>query len=382
MQVLFDILKCLFAFCFSKLSSKYRNVWLVTERGTDARDNGYWMYKYIRETHPEIKVFYIINKKSADYNKVASLGKTLEPDSFVHGIAYYSAENLISTHQPLCRPNWRAMSWFEKKHILKGCAKKVFLQHGIIKDSLPGLMFPKFNPELFVCGAKPEYQFVKENFGHPNEVVQYTGLARFDNLYNKSVQESSVKNEILLMPTWRSSLEGASDEEFLKSNYYNQYQEFINDLYLAELLEKYDLKLIFYPHYEIQKWLRYFSTECNRIVLAGFSEYDVQDLLLRCNILITDYSSVFFDVGYMKKPVLFYQFDYNDFRKCHYAEGYFDYQNNCFGPVFDKKDLLINELQNVINGNIDKKYSIGRNEFFEMNDNKNCKRIFDAICNL
>ena len=38
------------------LFPKYRGVWIVSERGSDARDNGYHFFKYIRENHPEIKV--------------------------------------------------------------------------------------------------------------------------------------------------------------------------------------------------------------------------------------------------------------------------------------------------------------------------------------
>lgn len=34
--------------------------WVVIERGTDARDNGYWFYKYIKEKHPEQKVNFAI----------------------------------------------------------------------------------------------------------------------------------------------------------------------------------------------------------------------------------------------------------------------------------------------------------------------------------
>ena len=43
--------------------------------------------------------------------------------------------------------------------------------------------------------------------------------------------------------------------------------------------------------------------------------------------MITDYSSVFFDFSYMRKPVIFYQFDEKKFRKAQYAEGYFSYKN-------------------------------------------------------
>ena len=44
--------------------------WVICERGTDARDNGYWFYKYLKEKHPEIDVYYFIDRNSTDYVKV------------------------------------------------------------------------------------------------------------------------------------------------------------------------------------------------------------------------------------------------------------------------------------------------------------------------
>ena len=47
---------------FYKNNEKYKDIWLISERGTEAKDNGYWMFKYIRENHPEINVYYLIDK--------------------------------------------------------------------------------------------------------------------------------------------------------------------------------------------------------------------------------------------------------------------------------------------------------------------------------
>ena len=44
----------------------------------EARDNGYWFFKYLREKHPEQSCVYAIKKKSVDYQKVAKLGRTVE----------------------------------------------------------------------------------------------------------------------------------------------------------------------------------------------------------------------------------------------------------------------------------------------------------------
>ena len=63
-------------------------------------------------------------------------------------------------------------------------------------------------------------------------------------------------------------------------------------------------------------------------------------MLKESSMLITDYSSVFFDVAYMHKPIIYYQFDRDAFRQGHYQEGYFSYDDG-FGPVaFDTESLL------------------------------------------
>ena len=57
-----------------KTNEAYRHVWLVTERGFDARDNAYWFFRYLRERHPEINACYVIDPDSPDCPKVAQLG--------------------------------------------------------------------------------------------------------------------------------------------------------------------------------------------------------------------------------------------------------------------------------------------------------------------
>jgi hypothetical protein len=70
---------------------KHKNVWLVCERKNEARDNGYWLYKYICEKHPEIESIYAIDKNSKDYLKVKDLGKVIKFGSFAHWVYYFLA---------------------------------------------------------------------------------------------------------------------------------------------------------------------------------------------------------------------------------------------------------------------------------------------------
>ena len=69
---LWIILKYLTIKLFSVFTStkKYKDVWLIAERGDEARDNGYAFYKYMEENHPEKNFYYIIKKNSPDIYKI------------------------------------------------------------------------------------------------------------------------------------------------------------------------------------------------------------------------------------------------------------------------------------------------------------------------
>ena len=138
--------------------------------------------------------------------------------------------------------------------------------------------------------------------------------------------------------------------------------------------------MIFYPHYEIQRYIDSFSSNEN-IVIAKSKEYNVPELLQNCSLLITDYSSVFFDVSYQNKPIIYYQFDYKDFRNNHYKEGYFSYEKNGFGKVLDNKDSVVSEIIRIIESKykIDKEYAHRLSDFFYLKDKSNCERIYNEI---
>ena len=191
------------------------------------------------------------------------------------------------------------------------------------------------------------------------------------------------------MPTWRAEICQPSwvekriinDSKFIKSEYYRRYQELINSKPLIGLLEKNNIELIFYPHYEIQQYLKYFSTTSTKIIIASKETYDVQTLLKESKLLITDYSSVFFDFAYMQKPTLYYQFDEEHFFGTHYKRGYFNYKHSGFGVVCNNLERLLHEIeQNIqLNFSLKEKYKDRIASFFPLHDTNNCQRIYDEI---
>ncbi len=368
------IIKCILLYFYYSLYCKIKkikndNIWLISERGNEARDNSYHFYKFLKKNHKEIKVKYIIDKKSVDAKKIKP-EDIVDYNSKEHYILFKTAGFLISTHIMGYSPDMSLFSRMDKHNILKLKGKKIFLQHGIIKDYIPYLNSNNINVDLFISGAKPEYDFLLENFGHNEKILKYTGLARYDNLIDKS------KKQILIMPSFRKWLNYTNN--FKETEYYKHWNSILNNNEFVKYIEEKNIKVIFYPHYEIQKYLNEFKSKSKNIVIASFNNYDVQQLLLESNLLITDYSSVFFDFAYMKKPIIYYQFDKEKFESEHYQKGYYDYEKIGFGPVCYTEKELVEIIAN--NSAID--YLSRSDNFFQFRDTNNCKRIFEEIVNL
>ncbi|HBF86826.1 MAG TPA: teichoic acid biosynthesis protein B, partial [Clostridiales bacterium] len=161
--------------------------------------------------------------------------------------------------------------------------------------------------------------------------------------------------------------------------FYKGWNGFLNDERLAALLEKYDKKLLFFPHRRMQKYLGEFSAASERIKFADAGNYDIQDVLKSAALMITDYSSVFFDFAYMRKPVIFYQFDEKEFRERQYKKGYLDYHDTVLGEWTGTNDELIAALERKLEGGIKEIPEETVKEFFPLWDERNCERIFEAI---
>lgn len=370
----------IFPALFLKLFRK--DLWLICDNENEARDNGYWLYRYIKENYPEQDCIYAINKKSPDFSRVKELGKTVNYGSFLHWILYLAAKKNISS-QKGGKPNAAVCYFLEVNGFLKNT--RIFLQHGIIKDDMAWLHYENTKMKLFVTSTKREQDFIQKNFGYPKGSVRELGLCRLDYLHDFKIK----KNQVLLMPTWRSwiatptsaSYEIEDISNFKNTTYFQAWNEFLNHPKLKEILEKNQLKLVFYPHRDMQQFLKYFEISSENIVIAGWPEYDVQELLKESAFLLTDFSSIAMDFAYMRKPLLYYQFDYQDFRKGQYQEGYFSYEKDGFGPVCYTIEEVFCTLQKAVEHHFENplEYQKRSENFFDLHDKKNCERNYRAI---
>ena len=358
----------------ARFYGKRHNIWIVCERGTDARDNGYHMFKFLRKTHPEIDLYYIISESSTDKRKVEELGKVITYKSIQHYFVQYAANVRMSTHIYGFATQPTFYKIVNRHRKFPGVS--ISLKHGITKDDLPQLYAENARLDLVIAGSKPEYDYMLKHFHYSEKNLQYTGFARFDNLI-----DYSQGNQILVMPTWRNYLSDQCEDDFCDSEYFEKWQSFINSPKLIDKLRSTGIKLVFYPHHEMQRFIKLFHADYENVIIANKEKYDVQALLRTSDLLITDYSSVFFDFAYMNKPCIYYQFDEAKYRENQYHKGYFDYRTMGFGEVVKREEDLIHIVGEYIDLNFANKecYKSRYQSFFPLHDDKNCQRIYNAI---
>ena len=253
-----------------------------------------------------------------------------------------------------------------------------FLQHGVTKDNISKWL-KKYDKNLrliLTVSDDETNSFFDEGYNYDEDVVQALGFPRFDNLKNNP------KNKILIIPTWRNYLEG-NRGVFMNSDYFKSLNDLINDEKLISLCEKNNYEIIFKAHPKLNTQI---SDEDNEkyVDLFNFNEHikvsteeSYQELFEVGSLLITDYSSVFFDFAYLKKPVIYYQPN-DDY---HHEKSYFKYETMGFGDVINNHEDIITKLEEYINNGCEMEsvYKDNVENFFKYIDKNNCQRVYDWI---
>lgn len=361
----------------------HKKLWLVGEKYcTMAQDNGFYFFRYCMEQVPEEqrkKILYVIDKNSPDYQAV----KEYEPNviqfmSFKYMIYLSAAQYLISTDAIRHFYIWDSPISVYK---LQYQARKniIFLQHGVTAFKQCHKTYRKNcgnQMALFVVTSEPEQKIIEKYFGYDKEEVIVTGFSRWDVLEDRS---DPAHKEILLMPTWRNWLEDISEEAFRKSEYYQRYETLLQDERLRTILERENITLNFYIHAKFRERLGNFYTEDRHIRLIPFGTVPLNQLLMSCHMLITDYSSVSWEVYYQGKPVVFYPFDLETYEKAH--GSYVDYRKDVFGDLAWTEEELLDTIESYVKNNFQEKpeYAKRRDTLLPYRDHNNSKRIYEAI---
>ena len=372
----------IFIYRITKPYWKRRHICLVCEKFSEmAQDNGYYFFKHCMDEGEESylgkQIYYIITKDSPDRQKLEPYKNRLLDFMTIRHMCYLLAADLIVSSDS----RYHTYAMQSRHSIFNRYIKKipfVFLQHGVIALKQVDFFYGKGKRggcDLFVVSTEAEKKIIVDNFGYLPEEVINTGLPRWDVLHDKSQD----RREILIMPTWRNWLDSVPDEDFEQSDYFRHYMELLNSKRFAEILEKYDLQVNFYLHAKFQDYVENFRSRESRIHLISFGEAAVNEMLMRCRMLITDYSSVSWDVLYQDKPILFYQFDLDKYEE---AQGsYLNMRTELFGDRAEHCEELLDMLEEQIQNNflMKPRYEEMRRMYFSNPDHTHSRQICECI---
>ncbi|MGQ2672407.1 CDP-glycerol:glycerophosphate glycerophosphotransferase [Campylobacter coli] len=353
------------------------NIWLLMDRDYEADDNAEHLYRYIMQNHPEQKIVFALRKESLDWERLEKEGFNLvEFGSLEFERIIKKASKVISSHA----------DGYLTRYITSK-QQFIFIQHGVIPNDLSKWLNSK-KIDLFVTSTKAEYKSIANDYNRykfGKKEVALIGLARHDALLKNNQCNA---RQIVIMPTWRANIVGVAlgsskrglQSDFTQSEYFKKWNLLLNSNILQKLCEKYDYTVVFNPHRNIIPYLKEFNIP-SYIKIASQNE-SLQKLFCNSSLMITDYSSVAFEMAYLNKPVIYYQFDHEEFFSSHTLQkGYFDYEKDGFGPVVENEENLLKQLENLLQNDCNP-FGIYKDNIdltFAFKDGKCCERIYKVI---
>lgn len=226
----------------------------------------------------------------------------------------------------------------------------------------------QYSSDIFRSAFKFDKKLL--NYGYPrNDVLYKNDNGSYIDQLKSKLNLPKDKKVILYAPTWR-------DDEFFERGKY----KFEIKLDLERLKQKIsdDYIIILRMHYFIANKL---DINQHKGFVFDYSTYDdIAELYLISDMLITDYSSVFFDYANLKRPILFYTYDLEKYRDT--LRGfYIDIESEVPGPLlFDTNEVIeaINEIEEV-QKEYASKYEAFYNRFCHWDDGHATERVIEEV---
>ena len=367
----------------------YADSWVLLDREFQANDSAEQLYRWIDEHKPGVKLWFVLRKTSADWKRLRRDGfKLIDYGSYRWKMLMLLAAHVVSSHidayitNPISRRRYGRPQW-----------RLSFLQHGIIKGDLSQWLNLK-NIDFFATSTEDEYHYIvgESPYKFGPKVVRLTGLPRHDALLQKSaaMAESDV-NQLLIAPTWRQYLAGRivstsvreRNKQFMESDYAREWQALLLSEDLHEVAKNQGLKIVFMPHPVFQPYLDEFEIP-DWIETQLYEGVDVQDVVSRSAMMVTDYSSIAFNMAYLYRPVVYFQFDRDRYFAEHTeGDGYYDYETHGFGPVELDISGVVGAVRAFRNSrDFAERYTDRARRAFPVRDGRNSERVYKAITQL
>ncbi|MCJ0929621.1 CDP-glycerol glycerophosphotransferase family protein [Virgibacillus halodenitrificans] len=348
-----DILKQAYKVAFyllGKLPVKKNTIIFESFLGKQYSDSPRAIYEYLEKNNSGYEMYWSADRRHIEFFK----------DKDVKAVRRFSIKWLLlmaragywvsNSRLPLWIPKPKHTTYLQTWHgtPLKRLAADMEEVH------MPGTNTVKYKQNFIKEASKWDYlvspnayssEIFERAFQFNKEMVE-SGYPRNDFLVNENnvetinkIKETASlpldKKVILYAPTWR-------DNQFYEKGKYKFDLQMDLEL-MKEKLEK-DYIIVLRLHYLVAENLDLTGYEG---FVYDFSYHeDIRELYLIADMLITDYSSVFFDYANLKRPMLFFVYDIEDYRD-NLRGFYFDFEEKAPGPLVKTTQELISEIKNI-----------------------------------
>ena len=210
--------------------------------------------------------------------------------------------------------------------------------------------------------------------GQTHKIIE-EGYPRNDRLINTTPEERTElrkklgvddKKVILYAPTWR-------DNQHTSGEGYTYKTEVDFDKLKEELGDEY--VILFRAHYLVANS---FDFDKYKGFVKDVSSYsDINELYIAADILVTDYSSVFFDYANLRKPVIFYMYDLEQY--ANELRGFYISLDELPGPIVRDEKALIDEVRKTDGWKPDEKYEAFCARYNPKDDGHASERVLAKI---
>ncbi len=381
------LIKKAYKWCFRLLGHLPANKKLIVFEsflGKQFSCNPRAIYEYMKEKHPDFKMIWSVDKRYLDNFK----------NKDIHYVKRFSVRWLfLMTRSRYWVTNSRFPLWIPKPN------HTVYVQtwHGtplkklatdIEEVHMPGTNTKKYKKNFCKEASKWDYlvspndysknifkrafQFNKEmiNSGYPrNDVLFHQNKEGYILKLKKKLDLPLNKKIILYAPTWR-------DNEYYSKGKYKFNMHLDLDLLKSELGDKYIV--LFRLHYLVSENLDLSSYHGFAYDCSNYE--DIRDLYLLADLLITDYSSVFFDYANLKRPMLFYVYDIDTYRD-QLRGFYFNFEENAPGPLLKTTEEVIQSIRQMELNNfaLPSSFNIFHNKFCHLEDGHATEKVVNRV---
>ncbi|MDG3072629.1 CDP-glycerol glycerophosphotransferase family protein [Bacillus halotolerans] len=368
----------------SKMPVKRKTIIFESFNGKQYSCSPRAIYEYMRENHPEYKMYWSVNKQYSapfDEKKIPYINRLSIKWLFAMARAEYW---IVNSRLPLWIPKPEHTTYVQTWHgtPLKRLAMDMEEVH------MPGTNTKKYKRNFIREASNWDYlvspnAYSSEIFARAfqfNKTMIESGYPRNDFLHNDNNEETisaiksrldipSDKKVILYAPTWRD------DQFYAKGRY-----KFDLDLDLNQLRQELgnEYIVILRMHYLVAE---NFDLGPYEGFAFDFSAYeDIRELYMISDLLITDYSSVFFDYANLKRPMLFFVPDIETYRD-KLRGFYFDFEKDAPGPLVKTTEETIEAIKEIASPDYELPISFGPfyDKFCYLESGRSSEKVVNTV---